>query len=149
MSKVFLGCHVVFATKHRKRTIPMEKRKILYAYIYKILQNHNCYTYRINGFVDHVHILFDLNPTIALADLIRDIKRSTTLMLRNDEQFPDFESWGSGYFAGSVGKAELQSVLDYVLHQEKHHTIENKDFMTEMQWMVEYHGLQWYPDDWA
>ena len=38
MSKVFAGFHIVFATRARKRTIPMdEKRRILYAYIHSII----------------------------------------------------------------------------------------------------------------
>ena len=86
--------HVVFATKRREMTITEENKRELYAYIFGLLKNHKCYTYRINGIANHIHILFDLNPTIALSDIIREIKLSTNKWIRlNAGKFPYFWSW--------------------------------------------------------
>lgn len=74
MSKTKCLIHLVFATKSRKTTILMPRKAELYNYIFGILKNNNCFVHRINGMSDHVHILFDLNPSIALADIVKAIK---------------------------------------------------------------------------
>jgi len=36
-----------------------------------------CHLYRINGIEDHIHIVTHLHPTIALANLVKEIKLAT------------------------------------------------------------------------
>ena len=148
MSKVFLACHVVFNTKYHKRTIPFELRRIIYAYIHTFLKSKNCKTYRINGSVDHIHIVLNLHPSIALSDLVRLLKTESSKIFRDDERFPDFEGWGDGYYCHSISVECLDAAIEYVKNQEKHHTVDNEDFMSEMRWMVGKHGMRWYEDDW-
>lgn len=66
----------------------MPRKAELYNYIFGILKNNNCFVHRINGMSDHVHILFDLNPSIALADIVKAIKRCSTLWLKGNGIFP-------------------------------------------------------------
>ncbi|MDE6255171.1 MAG: IS200/IS605 family transposase [Muribaculaceae bacterium] len=146
MSKVFLGIHLVFATRCRKRTIRMDQRRTLYAYIHSILQDRKCKTFRINGMQDHVHIAFDLSPVISLSDLARDIKRSTSIFMNPANGFPDFEGWGKGYFAESFSHQERDGVIGYIIDQEAHHN--GKAFEQEMEWLSLKAGLRYYPDDW-
>jgi REP element-mobilizing transposase RayT len=70
--------HVTFSTKQRKPTLKKENRSKLFKYIWGVLQNKNCHLYRINCVEDHLHIITHLHPTVALSDLIKDIKLSTT-----------------------------------------------------------------------
>ena len=53
--------HIVFRTKNGESTISNEYKKELYAYIYGIIKNKNCFLYRINGVENHIHILSDLD----------------------------------------------------------------------------------------
>jgi REP element-mobilizing transposase RayT len=46
----------------------------LYKYISGIVTNQNQKLIAIDGMSDHIHILIGLKPTMALADLVRDIK---------------------------------------------------------------------------
>jgi REP element-mobilizing transposase RayT len=39
----------------------------------------------INGIEDHIHILSDLHPSIALADFIKDIKVSSSKWMKESE----------------------------------------------------------------
>ncbi len=48
---------------------------------------------------DHLHILCDLHPTIALADYMRDIKTSSSIWLKQSGKFSDFKGWADGYAA--------------------------------------------------
>lgn len=65
---------IVFSTKHREHNLEAPNRKELFKYISGILQNKKCHLYQINGVSDHLHIATHLHPSIALADLVKDIK---------------------------------------------------------------------------
>lgn len=147
MSKTKSLHHIVFATQGRFPFIPQECKRDLYAYIFGILKNKKCYVYRINGMADHVHLLIDLNPTIALADLVRDIKRSSSLWINANEHFPHNANWGKGYYAMSLGMDGLEACIDYIKNQEIHHS--NMAFMEEAENLAIRNGLEWYEDDWA
>ena len=147
MSKTRCLIHIVFATKYRKRTIPEEHKRELYAYIYGILNNKKCFLHRLNGIPDHIHILLDLHPTIALSDLVKEIKSSTTQWMHRNPKVPDFEKWGDGYYAVSVGVDGLEACKQYIIDQDVHHRGEG--FMIELEFMARRHGLKWYEDDWG
>jgi REP element-mobilizing transposase RayT len=48
---------------------------------------------------DHIHILSDLHPSIALADYIREIKVSSSKWMKASGLFPCFRGWGVKYCA--------------------------------------------------
>ena len=95
---------------------------------------------------DHVHILFDLNPSIALADIVKSIKRSSTLWLKGNGIFPYFEGWQEGYYAVSVGPDGLNACRQYIVNQEKHHS--TTGFIDEIKDLILHSNLQWYSKDW-
>ena len=64
---------IIFSTKNREQTLVAEHRKELFKYIWGILQNKKCHLYQMNGVEDHLHIFTHLHPSVALADLIKDI----------------------------------------------------------------------------
>ncbi len=70
--------HVVFSTKDRVPVLAADKREKLFRYAWGILKNKDCHLYRINGVEDHVHILTSLHPTVCLADLVKEVKVSTS-----------------------------------------------------------------------
>ena len=43
----------------------------------------SCVLFRINNMEDHVHILSDLHPSVALADYIKDIKVSSAKWMKS------------------------------------------------------------------
>ena len=146
MSKTKCLIHIVFATKKRKRTIPEEHKRELYAYLYGILRNKKCFLHRMNGIPDHIHLLVDLHPTVALSDLVRELKSYSTKWMHQNPKFYDFEKWGDGYYAVSVGVDGLEACIQYIIDQDVHHR--GDDFMIEMEFMARRHGLTWYEDDW-
>jgi len=91
--------HLVFRTKDSEKTLAQEHSKELYAYLTGIIKNKNCFLYRINGMEEHLHILCDLHPSIALADFMRDIKTSSSLWLKQTGKFSKFNGWADGYAA--------------------------------------------------
>ena len=89
--------HLVFRTKNSRKTIVPVHSKELYAYIMGVIRNKNCFLYRINGTENHLHILCDLHPSVALADYMREIKTASSIWLKQSGKFPDFNGWSEGY----------------------------------------------------
>lgn len=113
--------HIVFGTKNRRPTIAHDNKKELYKYIWGILKNKNCMLYQINGVEDHIHILTDLHPSIALADLVKDIKVASSLWMKQDGRFPDFTGWAEGYGAFTIDYQRKAILTNYIKNQERHH----------------------------
>jgi putative transposase len=119
--------HIVFSTKHRIYSIPENCADKLYRFIWSILKNNNCVLYQIGGMPDHIHILCDLHPNIALADLIRNIKGVSSHWLNKQEDFPDFGGWGESYAALTCSYAQKDILINYIKCQKEHHQKENFD----------------------
>lgn len=132
--------HLIFRTKDSRRTLNQENSRELYAYILGILKNKNCFLYRINGIEDHLHILCELHPAIALADLMRDVKASTSLWLKKDGKFPEFEGWADGYAAFTYGWKDKETIINYIKNQHEHHHKET--FVDELKRLLIEHGIE-------
>jgi REP element-mobilizing transposase RayT len=92
-----------------------------------IIKNKNCFLYRINGMEDHIHILSDLHPTIALADYVRDIKTSSSKWLKESANFKSFEGWADGYAALTYAWRDKDIIVNYIKNQQEHHKVETFD----------------------
>ena len=115
--------HIVFATKNRRRVLDQPRREDLFRYIWGVVKNHQCHLYRIGGVEDHIHLLSSLHSTVALADLIKTIKVASSLWIKEERVFPDFESWQEGYAAFTHSLGEKDRLIEYIKGQEEHHRV--------------------------
>lgn len=113
--------HIVFSTKNREHTLAKKNRESLYQYISGLLKNKKCHLYTINGIEDHIHIVTHLHPTVALSSLIKDIKLSSSLFIKEQKLFDKFSGWQEGYGAFTLNQREKNKLIDYVKNQENHH----------------------------
>lgn len=117
-----LYIHLVFAVKFRESILTKSQREELYKYTSGIIENKKCKPIIVNGYTDHIHILTGLNPSVPISDLVRDIKRSTSLFINNEKKwFRGKFNWQDGYGAFSYAKSQLDNVYNYILTQEEHH----------------------------
>ncbi len=86
-----------------------------------MLGQRKCKLYRIGGVEDHVHIVVDIHPKIAVADLVQDIKSYSSQWMKKSSLFPEFEAWCEGYFAESKDPVSKESIIQYVKNQVEHH----------------------------
>lgn len=121
MSKVKALYHIVFCTKGRRMTIPLEHREDLYRFIWRKIVDSQCKLLRIGGIQNHIHILLDLHPTVALADLVKNVKGTSSAWMKTDSRFKLFEGWASEYYGCSVSPETSGKVCDYIKNQEYHH----------------------------
>ena len=81
LAKIFL--HLVFSTKERRpflRNKPL--RDELHRYLGGILTNFECQPLIIGGVEDHVHLLFTHSRTATVADVVKELKRSSSVWLK-------------------------------------------------------------------
>ena len=88
---------------------------------------------------DHIHMLTDLHPSIALANFVRDIKSNSSFHLKNHKQFLNFKGWADGYAALTYTWRDKDLIINYIKNQQKHH--QQETFHDEYQKLLKTHGL--------
>jgi putative transposase len=115
--------HLVFSTKNREPFITKEIETELHPYMAKILRELKSPSLAIDGTSDHVHILFSLARTITMADLVEELKTSTSKWMKTKgREFKNFH-WQRGYGAFSIGQSNVATLKQYVHRQKGHHRI--------------------------
>ena len=102
--------------------LPQNSYAALHAYAQGIFKKQKCHLIEMNNVADHVHVLFDLHRTEALANVVMHVKKGTSRWLK--EQSPDFQrfDWQDGYGAFSIGRSQRDEVVAYIRNQQRHHT---------------------------
>lgn len=113
----------------------------LYAYIAGICKNNNSHPYLVGGTENHVHVACFLPRTLAVSKLMEEVKKSSSLWMKRQENGNKKFEWQSGYGAFSLGKSQLDVLLKYIENQHEHHrykTFEEEylDFLHKYQ--IEY-----------
>jgi len=114
--------HTIFSTKERRPFLRDKAlREELHRYLGGILTNQDCQPLIIGGVEDHIHILSTLSRTITAADMVKEVKRSSSLWLKTkDSKLADF-AWQNGYGMFSVSFSQVEPVRRYIAGQEEHH----------------------------
>lgn len=134
-----LTYHIVFATKYRKRTITEEIQARLYEYIGGTLRGKKGHLIDIGGVEDHVHLLAGLSPSLAVSDVIRDIKANSSKWMTEERQITGFE-WQKGYGAFTVSYDRIDAIRKYIQNQKEHH--KTKTFQEEYIDFLQRHGIE-------
>lgn len=143
MSNTFtnLNYHLVFSTKDRQPLITKERQPRIYGYMGGIIKDLRGEAICIGGVEDHVHILCRLKTDVSLADVLRQIKGSSSKWI-NDELKPTGKfAWQAGYAAFSVSRSRTDSVIRYIEEQEEHHR--EIGFKEELIDFLERHGIEY------
>jgi len=111
--------HCVFSTKERRALIPAARAAELYAYLGGIARGEGFMLIAAGGTENHIHLLFVLPASCALAQAVQKLKGSSSRWMG-----PGF-SWQEGYGAFSVSPSQLPAVKRYIQSQEKHHRRRN------------------------
>lgn len=120
-SYVQFYAHIVFHTKNNKQLISPEIEVELYSYLGGILKNYKSNPIQIGGTFDHIHILCTLPKTMAPADLVEEIKKSSSKWIKTKGvQYHNFY-WQDGYGGFSVSNSCVEAVKKYILTQKEHH----------------------------
>lgn len=114
---------VVFAVQNRKSLIGRDWEEQLYKYITGVVQNKGQKMLAINGTSNHLHILIGMKPSCCLSDLVREIKKSSNIFIK-EKKFTAFKfDWQVGFGAFSYSHSQLSNVIRYIENQKEHHKI--------------------------
>ena len=118
--------HCVFSTKERRPLIPTARTAELYAYLGSIARGEGFSLISAGGTANHIHLLFVLPASCALAHALQKLKGSSSRWMG------DGFSWQEGYGAFSVSPSQVEVVKRYIENQEKHHRKRNfeQEFVT-------------------
>ena len=131
---------IVFSTKNRKKVLIHKNREELFRYIWGILKNKKCHLYQINGVEDHIHILTHIHQSVALADLVKNIKVASSTWIKEKGLFPKFTSWQSKYGAFTYHISEKERLIKYVKNQIEHH--KKISFEEEFRALLKEHQIE-------
>ena len=133
-----LHYHLVFSTKERRPLIENDWRPDLYSYMGGCLRQIDGVAESIGGVEDHVHLLIGLRATHRLCDVLRDIKRASSIWIRDHGGHRAFE-WQEGYGAFTVSVSNLDRVRRYIQNQEEHH--KRQTYADEYISLLRRHGV--------
>jgi putative transposase len=138
-SEVYL--HLVFSPKFRKALIKEEIQPAVFSYISGVITQKGFKSINVNGMPDHIHILTGLNPQIAVTDLVRDVKRSSSLFINENKLVPIKFQWQEGFGVFSYSRSQLGNVFNYIQNQKQHHT--KSTFRKEYTGILEKFGVDY------
>ena len=119
--------HIVFAPKFRRKEFFGEKRVEIGAILRKLTEWKGIKILEAEICPDHVHMLVEIPPKIAVSSFVGYLKGKSSLMLY--EKFPALkfkyrnrEFWCRGYYVDTVGKntAKIASYIQNQLKEDKY-----------------------------
>jgi putative transposase len=134
--------HLVFSTKYRFPFLrDIEIRQELHAYMGGILKKLDCPPIIVGGVEDHVHLLCRFARTITQADWVKEIKRVSSIWVKQrDPALKDF-AWQGGFGTFSVNPYGINRVREYIAGQDKHHS--KQSFQDEYRETLRRYGMEW------
>lgn len=131
--------HLVFTTKNRFPWIKPTFQKNLWAYLAKVLREQGAQVMIVGGMEDHVHLFFVLPMTIRGCDLVRYIKRASSVWMKeNCAGCEDFH-WQDSYAIFGVSESLLNKTWKYIETQPTHH--KGKTCEQEMKMLLKKNGV--------
>ena len=119
--------HLVWATKYRYKMMrKSEIKSLVAATIRKAAFEHDIGVLELAVQADHVHVLVRLPRGMTDSTAFQRLKgRSAYLIFRNRKntrlRYPGGHFWSSGGCAVTVGQADYQTTVRYIINQEQHH----------------------------
>jgi putative transposase len=108
--------HKVFADRHLARREEVRRA---------VCEDFETELVEFNGENNHVHLLVNFPPKVAVSKLVNSLKGVSSRRLR--QEFPDLvrhyyranRLWSGSYFAGSVGGAPLPVLKQHIEQQDR------------------------------
>ena len=118
--------HLVFVTKYRKDVFTKPMLDAMEGMFKKVCLDFEAELTEFNGEDDHVHLLINYPPKVAVSNLVNSLKGVSSRHLRKD--FPEIKNklwggslWSPSYFASSCGGVPLEIIKQYIEQQQTPH----------------------------
>jgi len=112
---------IVFAVQGRGNCIAQSWQNELNKYISGIITQKGQKSIIVNGMSDHIHVFVGLKPSMAVSNLVRDLKNNSSKFINKKGFVTGQFAWQEGYGAFSYAHSQIDTVYQYILNQEQHH----------------------------
>lgn len=119
-----LHIHLVFVTKYRRNVFTKEILEDLKLIFHDICVDFEAHLIEFDGEHDHVHLLINYPPKVAISRLVNSLKGVSSRMIRK-KNYPSIKNklwgnqlWSPSYFAGSCGGAPISIIKQYIEQQQ-------------------------------
>lgn len=123
--------HLVFITKYRRNVITPKMLKQMHFLIDETCKQMDCELIEFNGEDDHIHMMINVHPKLAISNLVGKLKGKTSYFMRKYYNYHVKQYlwgnrfWSPSYCIVSCGGAPLNLVKQYIENQrlptlEKH-----------------------------
>jgi len=116
--------HLVFVTKYRREVFTKEVLDDLRSIFSGVCNDFEAELVEFDGEDDHVHLLVNYPPKVAVSNLVNSLKGVSSRMIRQ-KMYPSIRKklwggalWSPSYFAGSCGGAPISVIRQYIEQQQ-------------------------------
>lgn len=122
-----LHVHLVFVTKYRRVVFTKQILDDLQDIFSSVCADFEAELVEFDGEDDHVHLLVNYAPKVAVSALVNSLKGVSSRMIRK-KNYPSIRKklwgdalWSPSYFAGSCGGAPIEILRQYIEQQKTPH----------------------------
>ena len=115
--------HLVFVTKYRRGVFTKEILDELYLIFSIVCADFEADLVEFDGEDDHVHLLVNYPPKVAISKLVNSLKGVSSHLIRKKD-YPSIRKklwggalWSPSYFSGSCGGASIAVIRQYIEQQ--------------------------------
>ena len=116
--------HLVFVTKYRRDVFTKAILNDLQEIFASVCADFEAELVAFDGEDDHVHLLVNYPPKVAISKLVNSLKGISSLLIRK-KNYPNIKKklwkgalWSPSYFAGSCGGAPIEIIRQYIEQQQ-------------------------------
>ena len=116
--------HLVFVTKYRREVFTRKILDELRLIFSSVCTDFEAELVEFDGEDDHVHLLVNYPPKVAVSKLVNSLKGVSSHLIRKKD-YPSIRKklwgkalWSPSYFAGSCGGAPITIIRQYIEQQK-------------------------------
>ena len=118
--------HLVFVAKYRRDVFTNAMLETMREVFERVCLDFEAELIEFDGEHDHVHLLVNYPPKVAISSLVNSLKGASSRILRT--KHPEIKSklwgnalWSPSYFAASCGGAPIGIIKQYIKQQQTPH----------------------------
>lgn len=118
--------HLVFVAKYRRDVFTKVMLETMSEVFERVCLDFEAELVEFDGEHDHVHLLVNYPPKIAISSLVNSLKGASSRILRT--KHPEIKNklwgnalWSPSYFAASCGGAPIGIIKQYIQQQQTPH----------------------------
>lgn len=122
-----IHAHLVFVTKYRRGVFTKEILDDMRSIFASVCLDFEAELVEFDGEDDHVHLLVNYPPKVAISKLVNSLKGVSSLLIRK-KNYPSIKKklwggalWSPSYFAASCGGAPIAVIRQYIEQQRTPH----------------------------